>query len=110
MDKDEFIKVLKSVNITVNEGIQNDKSTDYNPRIVFFEYLWEPFMASGKEYNTKVTYQVSFFSNISRDKKLVELKKAFKSKGINPIIEHEYVEADRCFHSFFPVEVLENIE
>lgn len=110
MDKNELIKILKSINITVNEGIQNDKNTDVFPRIVFFEYLWEPLMASGKEYNTKVTYQVSFFSNQPRDKKLIELKKIFNYRGFNPLIEHEYVEKDKCFHSFFAVEVLENIE
>lgn len=91
-------------------GIQNDQSANVYPRIVFWEYGWDPLLASNEEYDTKVTYQVSFFSKVPRDPKLLELRRLLKEKKICPYIEHEYIEKDRYFHSFFPVDVLEQIE
>lgn len=110
MDKEKFIKILQSIEVPVNEGIQNDKDTNKYPRIVFWDYLWEPVTASNSEYTTNITYQISFFANKPRHPKLIQLRKNFISEGIIPVIEHEYVEKDKCWHSFFAVEVLENIE
>lgn len=110
MNKEELEKLLKKLGIPINEGIQNDKDTNIYPRIVFWEYGWEPMIASNEEYNTKVIYQISFFSKEPRNKKLLELKKELKSKKIFPYIEHEYIQDKKCFHSFFPIEVLENVE
>ncbi len=109
MEKQELIKILQSINIPVSEGIQNDKDINKFPRIVFWEYYWEPMPASGEVYNTKVTYQISFFSDIPRHQKLLELLKALHEKGIKPAVEHEYVQDERYFHSYFAVEVLENV-
>ncbi len=110
MEKDELIKTLESLGIAFNEGIQNDRNTNQYPRIVFWEYVWEPLSASGEVYDTKVTYQVSFFSDIPRHHKLLELLRKLHKKGIKPAVEHEYVQDDRYFHSYFGIEVLENIE
>lgn len=110
MNKDELVKILKSVEIPINEGIQNDKNSNCYPRIIFWEYYWEPLNASGEVYNTKVTYQVSFFSDIPRHPKLLELLKKLHENGIKPVVEHEYVQEVKYFHSYFAVEVLENIE
>lgn len=109
MEKQELIKVLQSIHVAVSEGIQNDKDVNKFPRIVFWEYYWEPMPASGEIYNTKVTYQISFFSDIPRHPKLLELLRAFHEKGIKPVVEHEYVQEERYFHSYFAVEVLENV-
>ena len=109
MNKNDLEELLGKLNIPVNEGIQNDSNTNADPRIVFWEYGWEPVVASNNEYNTKVIYQISFFSRIPRHPKLLELKKELNQKKIFSYIEHEYVKDKKCFHSFFPVEVLENI-
>lgn len=110
MNKKELIKILEKLNIPINEGIQNDKNTNVYPRIVFWEYGWDPILASDQEYDTKVIYQISFFSKQPRDKKLIELRKELMSEKIFPYIEHEYIQNEKYFHSFFPVEVIEKIE
>ena len=110
MNKEELIEILESLNIPINEGIQNDKDTNGDPRIVFWEYGWEPITASGTEYDTNVIYQVSFFSEEPRHEKLIQLKNELKKKKITPYIEHEYIQKEKYFHSFFPIEVRENIE
>ncbi len=110
MTKAELINLLNKLNIPVNEGIQNDKDTNVYPRIVFWEYGWESIVASDKEYNTKVIYQISFFSKNPRNNKLLELKRELNNQKIFPYIEHEYIQKEKYFHSFFPIEVVENIE
>lgn len=110
MSKEDLVQILKSLQIPVNEGIQNDRNSNVYPRIVFWEYVWDPIDASGEVYDTKVSYQVSFFSNIPRNPKLLELLRLLHENGIKPIVEHEYVQEEKYFHSYFAVEVLENIE
>lgn len=109
MKKDEFISILKGLDIPFNEGIQNDDNTNQYPRIVFWEIAWDDVMASNSSYDTKVTYQTSFFSRVPRDPKLLELKKQLNSKGIGLFVEHEYVQEERYHHSYFPIEVIEDI-
>lgn len=109
MEKEDLIKIFKELDIPTNEGIQNDTDTNKYPRIVFWEFLWVPIGASGEKYNTKVTYQVSFYSKKPRDEKLLKLKEKLNEKGINPIIEHEFAEKKRDIHSYFAIEVLENV-
>lgn len=110
MKKIELIELLKLLGVPFNEGIQSDKNTNSLQRIVFWDYIWEPISASGDEYNTLVTYQVSFFSKTSRNSKLIKLKEMLKDKGLKPIIYHEYDQKNQEFHSYFSLEVLENIE
>lgn len=109
MKKEEYIALLKELNIPINEGIQNDKDTNVYPRIVFWEIAWDDVMASETSYDTKVTYQTSFFSRVPRDPKLLELKKLLNSKGIGLFVEHEYIQEEKYHHSYFPIEVVEDI-
>ncbi len=109
MTKDDYVNLLKKLNITVNEGIQNDKNQNNYPRIVFWDIAWTPQTASNEVYNTQVTYQTSFFSRNSRDKKLLELKKILNENKIFPTIYHEYIQESNYFHSYFSIDLLENL-
>lgn len=109
MLKVELEKLLEELGINVSEGIQNDNATNGFPRLVYWEYLWTPLTSSGKEYNTKVTYQVSIFYQIPREEKLLKLKNKLNELGIYPEIQHEYIQKGKYFHSFFAIEVLENV-
>jgi hypothetical protein len=109
MTKEELGDLLDSLNIQVNEGIQSDTNSGIYPRIVYWEFIWDSLNASGEEYDTKVTYQVSFFSQTPRNEKLLELKQKLNKKGLFPIINHEYIQEDKHFHSYFALEVLENV-
>ena len=109
MTKQELVNLLKSTNVVCDEGITKDINKNTYPRIVFWDYYWEPLTASNKEYDTNVTYQISFFSNVPRHQKLLELKQKLADNSVFPTISHEYVEENKCWHSFFAVEVLEKI-
>lgn len=109
MTKDDLTKILTSLEISASEGINKDENINLFPRIVFWEIFWDFLQASSSNYNTVVTYQVSFFSRIPRDPKLLELVKAFLDKGIKVVVSHEYIQDERYFHSYFSVEVLENV-
>lgn len=109
MTKPELVDLLKKLNIPVNEGTPNDKVIEDPEIIYFWDYLWEPLTASGKEYNTNVTYQISFLAEVPRSSKLIELKHSLNNLGLNPSIQHEYDSETRRWHSYFPLEVLENI-
>ncbi len=109
ISKKDLQKIIDSLGIAYNEGISSDTNKNKNPRLVFWDFLWEPLTASGLEYDTVVTYQVSFFSSTPRHPKLIELKNLLAQKGIFVRIEHEYVEKDKCWHSYFGIDVLENV-
>ena len=109
MTKEKLIEVLEKLNIPVNEGVTHSSNINKCPRVVFWDYLWEDQMASGNNFNILVTYQISFYSNTSRDMKLIELKQLLNHEGIHPIISHEYIEKDRVFHSFMAIEVMEDV-
>ena len=109
MDKSKLIEVLKSLGIPVNEGIQNDNDVNKSPRIVFFEYLWTDIPASDDVHATVVTYQVSFYSRTPRDPKLILLKEKLNELGSRPQINHEFVDKIPSFHSFFQIDVIEDL-
>lgn len=109
MKKNELISLFKKLDIVFNEGIQFMEQNDSYPRIVFFEYLWEDILASGNNYTGLVNYQISFRSLQPRDPKLIELKKLLNGNNIHPKISHEYIKDKREFHSYFSIEVLENV-
>ena len=109
MTKEELQELLDDLEIQVNEGIQNDENTNVYPRIVYWEFIWDSMTASGEEYDTKVSYQLSMFYQKPRESKLLELKQKLNEKGLFPIINHEYVEDKREFHSYMAIEVLENV-
>lgn len=110
MTKDDLVKLLKSLNVPVSEGEPEDNDIEEETRICFWEYVWEPLTASSKEYNTKVTYQISVISEYPRCKALLDLKSKLNKLDLHPIIQHEKDIESRRWHSYFALEVLENIE
>lgn len=109
MTKPELIDLFKKLNIPLNEGTPADKIIEDKEIIYFWDYYWEDIVASGKEYNTNVTYQISFLAELPRSKKLLELKHKLNDIGLHPSIQHEYNPETRRWHSYFALEVLENI-
>lgn len=109
MNKTDLEKIFKKLGIPYNEGIQNMDKNQASPRLVFFEYVWTPITSSGSRYNTSVTYQISFFSLDSRNSKLIELRNILAENNINPVIYHEYLKEKREWHSYFSIEVLEDV-
>lgn len=109
MTKTELVELLKELDIPINEGTPEDTAVETEVRVCFWDYIWEDLTASGKEYNTNVTYQISVIADRPRHPKLLELKRKLNAKGLFPAIQHEHLREDRRVHSFFSLEVLENI-
>ena len=109
MTKEDLVKLLKELDVSISESTPRDEEMEEEIRIHYWDYIWEDLMASGKNYNMKVTYQVSVLSNKPRHPKLLELKRKLNSKGLHPAIKHEYFPEKRRIHSFFSIEVLENV-
>lgn len=109
MTKTELVELLKGLQIPISECTPQDEDMEAERRVYFWDYVWEDIVASDSNYNTNVTYQVSFIASKPRDPKLLELKRKINSKGIFPVIQHEYNVEKRRVHSFFSIEVLENI-
>ena len=109
MTKYEFEKILDSLRIAVAEGINKDKDTNIFPRIIFWEIFWDFLQASSKNYDTVVTYQISFFSKTPRDQKLLDLTKKLLDLGIVIQVSHEYIQNERYFHSYFSLDLLEDV-
>lgn len=109
MSKEELVKLLESLKIPITEGPPDDDEVEEDARINFWDYDWLDNVASGTEYNTIVTYQISFVANIPRHPKLLELKRKLNEKGLHPEIQHEHLIEKRRVHSFFSMEVIENI-
>ena len=108
MTKKELSDILKIVGIPVNEGVTSPANFDSLPRIVYWAYLWEDRIASGQNYDSVNTYQISFYSDVPSDRKLLELRDDLRKKDLHPTISHEYVEKDRVWHSYFALEVTED--
>ena len=109
MTKTELEKLLTFPNIPLNEGTPEDTIIEAPTRICFWEYEWDPLVASGSEYNTIVTYQVSVISEFPRCKEIVELKHKLDKLDLHPPIMHEKNIEERRWHSYFSIEVLENV-
>lgn len=109
MTKPELVVLLKELKIPVNEGTPSDEIIEEAEIIYFWDYIWDPLTASGTEYNTNVTYQISFLAETPRSAKLLELKHKLGKLELFPSIQHEYNPKTRRWHSFFSLEVLENI-
>ncbi|MBQ9659415.1 MAG: hypothetical protein IJV31_11770 [Clostridia bacterium] len=109
MNKEEFIELLDELEIPVSEGTPKDDEMEDEIRLHYWDYNWEDNVASGQEYNTIVTYQVSVIANKPRHPKLLELKKRLNLKGYHPSIQHEHLQEKRRVHSFFSIDILENI-
>lgn len=110
MSKEELIELLKELEVPLSEGPPKDSDVEENERINFWDYNWEDLMASGENYNTMVTYQISIVANKPRSATLLKAKKKLNDKGYHPQIQHEHLIEQRRVHSFFSIDVLENIE
>lgn len=110
MNKSEFIELLQSLEIPVNEGESSVTNSTKYPRIVFWDYIWEDKVASDDDYLSVETYQVSFFAKEPRHSKLIELRNLLRDHGIHPTIYHEYVEESgkdrKYYHSYFSIELV----
>lgn len=111
MSKDKFVNLLKSLNIEISEGEQDDvKKSNIFPRLLFFDFLWDFQTASSDIYNTEVTYQISYFSRLPRDEKLISLLKTFLENNIiMSQVKKEYIENGSYWHYYFSVEIQEKI-
>lgn len=112
MTKEDLIKLLKKLEISISEGEQDDVNhSNIFPRLLFFDYLWDFNVASSEIYNCLVTYQISYFSRLPRDLKFIELiKLLIKNKCLTSTIKKEYVENDGGFwHFYFEISVEEDI-
>lgn len=107
--KEELIELLRSTGIPFNEGLSSEANTNKFPRIVFWEYVWEELDASNESYDTVVTYQISVHYKRPRPKELLVLRKAFHEKGIRPTMYHEFIDTEKEFHTYFSIDVIENL-
>lgn len=114
ISKSELSELLHELDIAVDEGVSCDENEHVYPRIVYWPYIEEDKVASGEAYTNLATYQISFFAKIPQHGKYKELRNKLRKKGIQPKFYHEYVEKDPIFsktwHTYFSVEVLEEIE
>lgn len=109
MTKEELVELLKELNVPLSESTPKDNDMEEEIRIHFWDYIWEDITASGSNYNTNVTYQISVVADRPRHPKLLELKKKLNELGLFPVIQHEHSAEKRRVHSFFSLEVLENV-
>lgn len=109
MTKEELVDLLKELQVPLSEATPKDDDIEEEIRIHFWDYIWEDITASGSNYNTNVTYQISVIADKPRHPKLLELKRKLNEKGFFPIIQHERSTENRRVHSFFSLEVLENV-
>ena len=91
MTQKKLSEILHGTGCPVNEGVSSLRNTMKFPRIDYWEILWEDVMASGNEYDQKITWQISFYADKPRNPKLVELKKKLNELGY------------RIWHSYFSI-------
>ncbi len=112
MKKSELSALLHSLGIPVDEGICAKENYNTYPKIIYWPYIEEDVLASGKEYVSKATYQISFWSRFPQHEKYRELREKLRDVGLHPVFYHEYVENDLVFsnawHTYFSLEVIEN--
>ena len=109
MTKQELVDLLKELKVPLSESTPRDEDMEKEIRICYWDYIWEDLTASGSNYNTNVTYQISVIADKPRHPKLIELKNKLNRIGLFPTIQHEYLTEQRRIHSFFSLDVLENI-
>lgn len=109
MTKKELVELLDKLKIPISESAPKDDNMEEEIRLHYWDYLWEDLTASGQDYSTNVTYQISIVADKPRHPKLLELKRSLNELGYFPSIQHEYLAEKRRVHSFFSLEVLENV-
>lgn len=113
LTKAQLVDILASLDIPAREGEEYLEDLKVFPKLAYWEYVWSDSMASGDDYETVVTYQISFASRTARHAKLLELKSALNEAGIYPTIYHEYVKGTNSagwHHSYFNIDVTESLE
>lgn len=106
MTKQELSKMLHATGCPVNEGISDLDNGKKFPRIDYWEIAWDDVMASGDNYEDKITWQVSFYSRTPRNEKLIMLRDMMRKKGLHPTILHEFITDDKIWHSYFSLETM----
>lgn len=112
MKKSELVKLIENTGVTARETELYLEDLKTFPKIAYWEYIIEDVMASGDEYETIVTYQVSFASRTARPPELIRLKRAFNDAGYHPVIYHETLNATNgpaWHHYYFRVEITEDM-
>lgn len=109
LTKSELSEMLHACCNVVNEGENALLTQNHYPGIVYWEYVWTPISASGTDYGTSVTYQVSILSKEPRSKVLLKLRAMLTKRGIMPTWYHEYDQEKKIFHSYCSLDVLEEI-
>lgn len=110
MTKSELSQLLHSIKgLAVNEGIASVDNTNASPRVAYWDYIWDDRLASGVAYDEVDTYQISFFANIPRHPALLELREKLRELDLHPRIYHEYIEDKREWHSYFSLEVVNDV-
>lgn len=113
MTKAELVQLIESVGVTARENELYLEDMKSFPKIAYWEYIIEDVMASGDDYETIVTYQVSFASRATRPAELMALKKAFNDAGYHPVIYHETLNAvngPAWHHYYFRTEIKEEMD
>ena len=115
MTKDELSKILHSIKEAafVAEGEPAIEQKGGYPRIVYWETVWTDHNASGDDYETTVTYQVSLCDRKPRGRALIALKKALNAAGLHPVFYHEHVvptDSPQYFHSYCAIDVEEDLD
>lgn len=115
MTKDELSGLLHSIPGVgmVEEGEAALEKKGAYPRIVYWETVWTDHNASGDDYETTVTYQISYCARTPRSKPLLELKRKLNEAGLHPVIYHEHVvpsgNTPQYHHSYCAVDVEESL-
>ena len=109
MTKKELIETLQKLDIPFNEAILSDDDVDSFEHINCWDYVWTPLPASSSSYSFTVTYQISFISGKPRSEKLLELIKLLLEQNYPVQVYHEYIAKNRHWHSYFSLDVLEDI-
>lgn len=115
MTKKELSDILNSVDgvTLVAEGEPAIEQKGGYPRIVYWETVWTDHNASGDDYETTVTYQVSYCDRKPRGRGLLRLKAALNKAGLHPTFYHEHVvptDSPQYFHSYCAVDVEEDLD
>ena len=113
MTKAELVELIESAGVTARENELYLEDMKSFPKIAYWEYIIEDVMASGDDYDTVVTYQVSFAARTTRPTELLKLKKAFNDAGYHPVIYHETLKATNgpaWHHYYFRVEITEEMD
>lgn len=113
MTKTELVELINSIGITARENELYLEDLKTFPKIAYWEYIIEDVMASGDDYETVVTYQVSFASRTARPAELLTLKRVFNAAGYHPVIYHETLPATNgpaWHHYYFRVEITEDMD